>query len=191
MGKNNLVKEEKIDPRVKDILKLLGLGTILIAAVIMPGTAVLIKEYNKIKWEKDKKEWNKFNLWRLRQVIKRLQYQKVVEIINDEVRITDKGRQKQLKFDLEKIELQKKTDGKWRIIIYDISNIKKSQRDLFRDVLKRLKFFRLQESVYLTPFVCDDEIEYLRQTFQIGSEVQVLKVSKLENDQVYRNYFGI
>ncbi len=191
MGKNNLVKEGKIDPRVKDILKLLGLGTILIAAVIMPGTAVLIKEYNKIKWEKDKKEWNKFNLWRLRQVIKRLQYQKVVEIINDEVRITDKGRQKQLKFDLEKIELQKKTDGKWRIIIYDISNIKKSQRDLFRDVLKRLKFFRLQESVYLTPFICDDEIEYLRQTFQIGSEVQVLKVSKLENDQVYRNYFGI
>ena len=191
MGKNNLVKEEKIDPRVKDILKLLSLGTILIAAIIMPGTAVLIKEYNKIKWEKDKKEWNKFNLWRLRQVIKRLQDQKVVEIVNEEVRITDKGRQKQLKFDLEKIELQKKTDGKWRIIIYDISNIKKSQRDLFRNVLKRLKFLRLQESVYLTPFVCDDEIEYLRQTFQIGSEVQVLKVSKLENDQVYRNYFGI
>lgn len=191
MKKKSSAKVLKIDPKVREILKLLGTGVILTAAFVMPGTAVLIKEYNKTKWEKDKKEWNKFNLWRLRQVIKRLQDQKVVEIVNDEVRITDKGRQRQLKFDLEEIELQKKTDGKWRIIIYDISNIKKSQRDLFRDVLKRLKFLRLQESVYLTPFVCDDEIEYLRQTFQIGSEVQVLKVSKLENDQAYRDYFGI
>ncbi len=191
MNKKESAKDLKIDPKVKEILKLLGAGVILTAAIIMPGTAVLIKEYDKMKWEKDKKEWNKFNLWRLRQIIKRLQDQKVVEIVNDEVRITDKGRQKQLKFDLEDIELQKKTDGKWRIIIYDISNLKRFQRDIFRDTLKRLKFYRLQESVYLTPFICEDEIEYLRQTFQIGNEVQILKVSKLENDQVYRDYFGI
>ena len=89
------------------------------------------------------------------------------------------------------MELERKTDGKWRVIIYDVANLKRYQRDLFRQTLERLKLRRLQESVYLTPFVCEDEIEYLRQAFQIGNEVQILKVSKLENEKAYREYFGI
>ncbi|MEK7160364.1 MAG: hypothetical protein AAB702_02685 [Patescibacteria group bacterium] len=191
MNKESSVKDLRIDPKVKEVLKLLGAGVILTAAIIMPGSAILIKEYAKIKKEKDEKEWKKFNAWRLKQVIKRLQNQKDIEIAGGYVRITDKGKKKLLKFNLEEISLKEKRDGKWRIIIYDISNLKRLQRDIFRDTLKRLKFYRLQESVYLTPFICEDEIEYLRQTFQIGNEVQILKVSKLENEKAYKEYFGI
>jgi CRISPR/Cas system-associated endoribonuclease Cas2 len=77
------------------------------------------------------------------------------------------------------------------VIVYDIANLKKFQRELFRETLKRLNFLRLQKSVYITPFVCDDEIEYLRQVFDIGSEVLVLRVAEIENAQVYKIYFGI
>lgn len=191
MNEKGLAKDFKIDPKVKEVLKLLGAGVLLTAAFLMPGTAILIKEYEKIKKEKDEKEWKKFNVWRLRQIIKRLQSQKDVEIVGGQVKITDKGKNKLLTFDLEEIKLKEKTDGKWRIIIYDISNLRRFQRDIFRDTLKRLKFYRLQESVYLTPFICEDEIEYLRQTFQIGDEVQILTLSKLENEKAYREYFGI
>lgn len=185
-------KDNKIDPRVKDVLKLLGVGTLLLVGLVMPGpVAVLVKAYEKDRIERDKKEWEKYNLWRLRQVIKRLKKQKVVEIKNGIVSITEKGRQRLLKFNLEELEIKRKTDGRWRLIIYDIANLRKPQRELFRETLKRLKFFRLQESVYLTPFVCDEEIEYLRQLFDIDNEVQVLKVSGLENEQEYKRYFGI
>lgn len=188
---NKKVKNEKVDPRVKDVLKLLGAGVILTTVILMPGTALLLREYEKIKLEHDKKEWEKFNLWRLRGVLKRLQKTKMVEVEEGRVKITEKGKQKLLRFNLENIEIKERTDGKWRLIIYDISNLRRKQRDLFREMLKRLRLYRLQESVYLTPFVCDDEIEFLRQTFGVGGEVQVLKVSKLENDEVYRKYFGV
>lgn len=187
----NIDKKERIDPRVKDVLKLLGLGTLLAIPILMPGVAYIFKEYQKDKIESDKKEWEKFNLWRLRQVIKRLQKQKVVEITDGLVKITEKGRQKLLEFDLEKMELKRKTDGKWRLIIYDIADLRKEQRELFRSVLKRLKFLRIQKSVYLTPFVCESEIEYLRQIFDIGNEVIMMKVSGIENAEVYKKYFGI
>lgn len=181
----------KIDPKVKDVLKLLAAGAIITTVVLFPGIAALGPLIKEIQERQEEKEWDKFNLWRLRQMVKRLARQKLVEIRDDIVKITDKGRRKVLKFNLEKMELKKRTDGKWRLIIYDVANLKRSQSEFFRETLKRLKFLRLQKSVYITPFVCDDEIEYLRQLFDIGSEVLILKVAGIENEQVYKRYFGL
>ncbi len=186
---------KKIDPRVKDVLKLLGAGIILSTAVLFPSIAAigpLVKPIIKEEQRKrQRKEWDKFNLWRLRQVIKRLEAQKVVEVNGEVVKITEKGRKKLLKFDLENMELKERTDGKWRLIVYDVADLRKEQREIFRSILKKLKCFQLQESVYLTPFVCDDEIEYLRNIFGISTEVKVIKVSGLENEIAYRKYFGL
>lgn len=182
---------EKINPKVKDILILLGAGVFLTGSLIMPGLPLVLKPFIDEKRRRDEKEWEKYNFYNLRKLIKRLQAQKVVEIVGEEVRITDKGRQKILKYNLEQMELKRKTDGKWRVIIYDVANLKKYQRDNFRIILEKLQFLRLQESVYLTPFVCDKEIEYLREVFDVGNEVLVLKVKEIENEQIYRKYFGI
>jgi DNA-binding transcriptional regulator PaaX len=157
----------------------------------MPGLPIAIKPFMDEKRKRDEKEWEKYNLSRLRKLIKRLETQKVVEIVGEEVRITNKGRQRILKYNLEDMELKKITDGKWRVIIYDVANLKKYQRDIFRRMLVKLKFLRIQESVYLTPLVCDKEIEYLREMFNVGKEVLVLKVKEIENEQVYKKYFGI
>jgi len=189
-SKNNN-KEELINPKVREILILLGAGAFLAASIVMPGLPMVLKPFLDEKRRRDKKEWEKYNLSRLRKLIKRLETQKVVEIVGEEVRITNKGRQRILKYNLEDMELKRKTDGKWRVIIYDVANLKKYQRDIFRKMLVKLKFLKLQESVYLTPFVCDKEIEYLREMFDVGKEVLVLKVKEIENEQIYKKYFGI
>jgi len=184
-------KEIKINPKVKDVLKLLAAGAILTTVVLFPGIAAIGPLIEEEQRRRERKEWEKFNLRRLRQVVRRLGKQKEVEITDGIVKITNKGSRKVLKYNLDKMELKRKTDGRWRVIVYDIANLKKFQRELFRDTLKRLKFLRLQKSVYITPFVCDDEIEYLRQVFGIGNEVLVLRVAEIENAQVYKRYFGI
>ena len=190
----------KIDPKVKDILILLAGGTFIAASLIFPGLPIIVKEalktYESAQWQKRQKEWKKFNTWRLRQVVKRLEKQKIVEIVEIDktpvVTITEKGKQKILKFKLEEIELDQTTwDGKWRIITYDIASVKRWQRELFRKMLKRMNFYQLQKSVYLTPFKCRDEIEYLRQVCEVGNEVVILTVSGFENEQVYKEYFGL
>lgn len=82
-------------------------------------------------------------------------------------------------------------DKKWRVIIYDIVKFKKRERNMFRGMLKKLKMLPLQKSVYLTPFPCENEIEFLRRYFDVGSEVLLLTVSTIENESVYKNYFGL
>lgn len=190
----------KIDPKVKDVLILLAGGTFIAASIIFPGLPIIAKEVLKAKqssdWKKRQKEWKKFNTWRLRQVVKRLEKQKIVEISEIDktpvITITKKGKQKILKFKLEEIELDQTTwDGKWHIITYDIATAKRWQRELFRRMLKRMNFYQLQKSVYLTPFKCAEEIEYLRQICEVGTEVVILTVSGFENEQVYKEYFGL
>lgn len=187
---------EKIDPKVKNVLILLGAGTFLAAAIIMPGLPLALKPFLDEKRRREQEEWKKFNLWRLKQVLKRMHKQKLIEIIEENsiqvVKISENGQKKLLKFNIDDMELKEKSwDGRWRIIIYDIFSKKRRERELFRRTLKRLKFLQLQKSVYLTPFECRNEIEYLRQVCNIDKEVLILMVSGLENEKAYKEYFGL
>jgi len=193
-------KIPKIDPKAKDVLMLLGAGTFLAASIIFPGLPMVAKPFIDIAKEAEKhkrqKEWEKYNLWRLRQMIKRMQKSKYVEIKEEngmaQVKITEFGKKRLLVYDLEKIQLSEANwDGKWRLIIYDVKKAKRTNSETFRRAILKLNLLKLQKSVYLTPFKCEDEIEYLRQLFDIGTEVQILTVGKLENETAYRRYFGI
>src|SRR3989344_6132325 len=193
-------KDHSFDPKTFEVLKLLATCSILIASVIVPGLPIaagaLLKIKKNIDYENSRKEWEKFNLWRLKQVLKRMQNSKYVEIVTQRgvpvVKITDKGKEKLLKYDLQNLQLdQSKWDGRWRLIIYDVGKDKKRQVDTFRRTLNNLKVLRLQRSVYLTPFKCEDEIEYLKQVFDLDEEVQVLLIRSLDNESTYKKYFGL
>ena len=189
----------KIDPKTKEVLILLGTGAFLAASIIFPGLPMAAKPFINAAKEADRnkrqKEWEKFNLWRLRQVIKRMQNSKLVEVKEEKgvpiIKITHKGKQKLLRYKIDEMVLESNWDGKWRLVIYDVQTGKRANSEMFRTMLNKLRFLKLQRSVYLTPFKCEDEIEYLRLLFEIGNEVQILKVGSLENEAAYRRYFGI
>ena len=195
MLRKKVVKAEKIDPTVKSVLILLGAGTFLAASIVFPGLPLILKPYLKQKHQDEIKEWKKFNQWRLRSVLKRMREQKLVEFVNNRkdqmIKITEGGKRRYLNYKLDEMELVPKWDGKWRLIVYDIPNKFKNERDHFRLFLKKMKFLKLQKSVYLTPYKCEDEIEYLRQVLRVTDDIKVLKVSQLENDRAYREYFGL
>lgn len=188
--------DKKLDPKVKNVLLLVGAGSFLAASVLMPGLPLLAKPFWDKKREEEANAWKKFNKWRLRQVLKRLYDQKLVEIYETgegyTVKVTEKGRRRLLKYNLDDLILtDKKWDKKWRIIIYDVDESKKTLRNVFQKMLRKLEFLQLQKSVYLTPYPCENEVEYLRQIYGIGREVVLLTITGLENEQAYKEYFGL
>lgn len=82
-------------------------------------------------------------------------------------------------------------DGKWRLIIYDIRKEKRYLSEIFRSFLRKMEFLQLQRSVYLTPYKCDEQIEFLRQYYGLDKEVLYLVVEKIENEKAYKDYFGV
>lgn len=123
-------------------------------------------------------KWRDLDKKRFSDNLKRLEKERVVKIYlknNQHVlELTNKGKNKV--FDLLNKDTQyripKKWDCKWRIVIFDIPDEDKNDRDAFRWRLKAMGFYQLQESVFVFPFDCKDYIDYLKDLFQIRNCVQ-------------------
>jgi len=86
----------------------------------------------------------------------------------------------------------KKWDGKWRLIIFDIPAASNVIRDVFRGKLKEFGFCQLQKSTWIYPFECTEEIKLLRDFLGADKkEIQVLEISKMEDDRYLRKIFNL
>ncbi len=110
--------------------------------------------------------------------------------------LTNKGREVLLKFDIDSIKLAdfnaNEWDGNWRVLIFDIPEIARAIRNLFRDKIQELGFYTLQKSVYVTPRPCEKEILRLARMLKIERGVQILEAVKLgRKEPEVRRFFGI
>lgn len=181
-------------PGAKEVLALLGAGSLLALAVTMPGATKIVKE---ILDETSSGEWKKYNQWYLARTLRRLRKQKRVKLEFDGektiVKLTGLGKKKILAYSLGEIEIRRPRfwDRKWRLIIYDVPNKKRYAADRLSRLLDKLGMYRLQKSVFLCPFPCEEQVEFLREYLEIGDNVWLLTVSHFENDKAFRDYFGI
>jgi len=110
------------------------------------------------------------------------------------ISLTEKGKRMAnwMQIDSLKIKKPKKWDGKWRIVIFDISNLKKIYREAFRGKLKELGFVQLQKSVWIHPFDCFDEIELLRSFFGLNQkELRLIIAQYIGSDKWFKKIFNI
>lgn len=91
------------------------------------------------------------------------------------IELTKKGLNRADKISHERIMIDRPKiwDGKWRIVIYDIPKNKSSERDHLRRVLLRSGFLKIQESVYVFPFSCTEEIERMTHQFGVKDYVEI------------------
>lgn len=181
-----------MNPKVKDILKVLGVAGFIAASLIMPGLPKILTP----TYKSQQKHWGHFNKRRLKAALRRLQQNGVIEESEQAgeiiFKITEKGRLKLFKYRLEELTLNERSwDRKWRLVAYDIPKVKKNQAEAFRTLLKKMNFLQLQKSLWLTPYSCTNEIEFLKKLYNLTNHVTILTISRLEGESEYRKYFGI
>lgn len=115
---------------------------------------------------------------------------------NNQFLITPKGIQKAKKLLVlrkrKKIN-PKEWDDKWRIVIFDIPDGMRAERDMFRSALKRYGFLGLQKSVFISPDADFEGLAALRKDFGIEKYVTFLvsEVSVTEDDTLLKKKFGL
>lgn len=110
------------------------------------------------------------------------------------MRITEQGKQELLRRAVHEQmadRRHRKWDGKWRMIIFDIKEYKKGIREKVRRELVGLGFSRLQDSVWVYPYDCEDVAVLLKADARIGGEVRYVVAEKIEYDQALRQYFKV
>lgn len=180
---------------VKEVLALLGKGAILSAALLAPKASPLLASLVREPSEWDR--WKQYNISYLQRTLRRLGEQKQIEIItkNGEaiLCLTQHGQRKILKYAIDTLEVKKPKnwDQKWRLVLYDIPKEEKSLGDVIRQSLQAIGFYPMQESVYLYPYPCFEQIEFLREYYGLGDNVQYMLVDRIERDAPFKSYFGL
>ncbi|MDP3794229.1 MAG: CRISPR-associated endonuclease Cas2 [Candidatus Uhrbacteria bacterium] len=85
----------------------------------------------------------------------------------------------------------KKWDQKWRLLIFDIPESRRSLRDRIRHLLRQFGFLRLQDSVWVYPYECREVLELLRTRYKIRSQALYVRVDALDNDHWLKKEFGL
>jgi CRISPR-associated endonuclease Cas2 len=90
-----------------------------------------------------------------------------------------------------RVFVQKKWDGKWRLIIFDIPEDCRNQRSHLRVLLRRNNFIKLQASVFISPYALNREaIAYLKQSGLV-EYIRIIKVEEMDYDKDLKKRFNL
>ena len=110
------------------------------------------------------------------------------------ISLTEKGKKKAGRLQIDSLEIKKpkRWDRNWRMVIFDISQLKKFYREAFRGKLKELGFYPLQKSAWIHPFDCRDEIELLKEFFGLTEkEVRLIIAPDIGEDNWLKEIFKL
>ena len=174
------------------ILRTLAIGGVMSVALVAPKTLTLLKKL-------DRAAANRKNLYRrITQAITNLEYAGLVTTSGQHghrrVTLTKKGRATLEAMYASDYRIPEPAfwDGKWRVVIFDIREKRRRTRSQLRLLLLGAGFLRLQDSVWIYPYPCDEFIGLVRAHLKSGTgEMLSFVVEALESDRRLRKHFHL
>jgi DNA-binding transcriptional regulator PaaX len=182
--RNNIAKREL----TKNILKGLAVGGLIVASFALPGLPQIFSMLG-INNSKDR--------YRVKRVIKSLEEQKLIDIYEKDdkqtMKITEKGKQRVLKYKFNEMIIgrPKKWDKHWRIISFDIPEKHKKGRDALTRKLKEMELYPIQKSVFICPFECRDEIDFIGEIFNIRKFIHYFVAKEIDDEEYLKKFYHL
>jgi len=177
----------------REILFILAAGPVILSSLFLPNVAQILKPL--IKWRKN---WDKIDRRLIHNAIRRLNQKRLIELIQNGdklyIQITKNGKNLIKNFDYDYLILPrpKKWDKKWRLVIFDIPEKKNKERHVFSIKLKDLGFYPLQESNFIYPYDCQDEIDFVCEFLSINRYINYCLVESLgKREGDLRQFFNL
>lgn len=179
--RKRLKRRFKIGENEREIIKVIGIGVIVISSLVLPNLPIVLRPFLK------KRPNGVFEL------LKKLHKKKILNLGGEEVKLTERGKKLLKEIQLLEIEIPrpKKWDGVWHLVSYDIPVRFNRKRDYFRSVLKRWDFYQIQKSLWVFPFECKEEIAILAKYLEIEDFVVVMTTDSLANEDEVEEKFSI
>ena len=134
--------------------------------------------------------------WRYNRAVEYLAQREQIKLINKNdrlfIKLTQKGKLRGLLARLNRdFQTKPKWDGKWRVIIWDIPEESKQQRNRIRALVKNLGFYQLQKSVFITPYpLPSSAVAFLKES-DLLQYIRFMRVDKFDNDRSLKKHFNL
>ena len=93
--------------------------------------------------------------------------------------LTKEGLSKALKASFIIEGKQKRKDGKWVMLIFDVPEKQKKARDLLRSILHNLGYKLFQKSVWISPYDISEKTEELLQLHSLDNYVKIFLIEEI------------
>ncbi|TSC69285.1 MAG: phenylacetic acid degradation operon negative regulatory protein, partial [Parcubacteria group bacterium Gr01-1014_70] len=189
------IKKTKRDrvPYQRIVLETIALAGMISMAILAPNAlqAFSLFGYGKKKYVRE-------DYQAVRSTIYRLQKDGIVaaEDYDGEmiVSLTRAGERKLAQYRARALKdgfVPERWDGKWRIVIFDIVENRRRRRDWLRRELRHIGFVRLQNSVWITPYPCEEYISLLKVDGGLGASTLFIVADSVENEQRLKKQFQL
>lgn len=146
-----------------------------------------------------RRDWQKIDQRNFNKSIKKLSREKLIEekILSNgsfELVLTKEGRRQAKLLSLLggsiNFKKPKKWDNLWRVVLFDIPEKDRVFRDILREHLQNLKFYKLQYSVFVSPYPFEKPVQELISLYSAEPFVRVITALKIDNEtQIKRHFF--
>ncbi|MBI2099969.1 MAG: hypothetical protein HYT48_01350 [Candidatus Vogelbacteria bacterium] len=174
------------------VLKTVAVGGVVTMAVMAPNTLQLLRfvpAFSRQRYYRQRYVNSVINRLIRRELLSRSLNESGQVCLS----LTKSGERELEKYELEEISIPrpKRWDGQYRVIIFDIKEYRRKVRDEIRLWLIHLGFVRLQDSVWVYPYECQEIITLLKTKFQVGKDLLYLTVKSIENDMWLKRHFDL
>lgn len=143
-------------------------------------------------------EWKQLDRRSLREAINRLYETKLLRKTfhtdgSIELVLNERGRKAALRYTLNDMVIKKPShwDHKWRLILFDIPEKHKKLRDTLRMRLRQFGLIEFQKSVFVHPYECRNEIDFLIELYDARRYVRFIEAAKIDNEFHLKKKFKI
>lgn len=166
----------------KEIIKIIGVSALVLVSLSSPNSPNALKRIFKMRGQKG-----------FDKLLKHLENKNIIYLGGEKVKLTQKGRNllKIIRLQEIKIEKPEKWNQIWHLVAYDIPNTRKKERDWFRRIIEKLGFYQIQESLWVFPYECKEEIAIISQDLSISPFVITMNTSNLPNQTKMLKYFSL
>ena len=169
------------------ILKTILVAGFITIALAAPNAVQIFKYFRPKDFEERK---------RGKQALSRLEKQGLIKqrgAMDGYFVLTAQGKAKAMRYKIEetKIQKQKRWDRKWRLVMFDVPEEKKKARQAINFALKRIGCVHYQKSVFITPFPCEKEIDFIGETFNVREYIRIVIAESVEESGVFERKFGL
>lgn len=179
-----------LSPLSQKIL-LLMIGGLSLGLTHSPGRYFkIVKDMGKAWCEIDRKQ--------LSDSIRSLYQSKLIDMKENKdgsikMILTEKGQKRIVLYNFEQMVIPKpkRWDKKWRIVTFDIPENFKKARNALRTKLKDLGFLKYQKSIFIHPYECKDEIDFVIEFFDIRPFVRYIIAENLDNESDFKRRFEL
>ncbi len=169
------------------ILAVIGVAGVVAVGVVAPNVAGLLAKHGANVIRKANEKQN------IAKAIKTLKKQGKIKVVDGHYELTDMGR---IAFQggvarAIHIHNKPKWDGKWRMVMFDVSEKHRERREQLRSMLQSFGFQQLQKSVWVYPYPCEELIALLQIELRVRKEAVYLVADAVQGEEKWLATFSL